>query len=328
VFFRSGRAAVAIVHPVGSNRAPRTDLRVAFRSGGRFGASKRIVRHPRIAPPTLAGDGRGDLALAWFEDLGTSNDRVYVALRRAGHAFGRPIRLATGRVRSVSAAIGTRGDVLVAWDARGTIRTRFMRHGHRFGGTETLRSDPTFFAALHTAVASSGRAYVAWAAQFLSEGGSRGAGFYEVAVRGATRFGRARRLERIPADRSVGGLDLVLTGQARALVAWASDRVRAVESDASGRFGAPRDLSTAPLDTDVIPADQVDAAAGPAGARLVTWSAAGPVVQAAFAPGGGTFGAPEDVGPGEVSRAAFPGPVVAWQRREADGVHVQEATRG
>ena len=46
-------------------------------------------------------------------------DRVYVALRRAGHGFGKPRRLATGRIRGVAAAIGERGDVLVAWDARG-----------------------------------------------------------------------------------------------------------------------------------------------------------------------------------------------------------------
>jgi hypothetical protein len=36
----------------------------------------------------------------------------------------------TGRgepIRSVAIAVGTRGDVLVAWDARGTIRARYAR---------------------------------------------------------------------------------------------------------------------------------------------------------------------------------------------------------
>jgi len=317
VFFRDGRAAVVIVRPVGSNRDRESELRVAFRSGGRFGPSKRMVKHPRIAPPSLAGNARGDLALAWFEDLGTANDRVYVALRRAGHAFGKPIRLATGRVRSVSAAIGSRGDVLVAWDARGKLRTRFRRHGHGFGRAETLRSDPTFFAQLRTAVASSGRAYVAWAAQFLSEGGSRGAGFYEVAVRpaGAARFRRAQRLERVGADRTVGSLDLALTGRGNALVAWASERVRAAETGADARFRAARDLSALAPDEDLTPPGAVDVAG-----RLVTWTAVGPLVQASL-----DFGPPEDVGPGAMSRAA--GPTVAWQLRRPDGVHVQEATR-
>jgi hypothetical protein len=309
VFFGS-RAAVAILRG--------SELRVAIRSGGRFGPGRRIVKRPHVVRPSLAGNARGDLAVAWFEDRGTANDRVYVALRRAGRAWGRPTRLATGVVRSVSVAIGSRRDVLVAWDARGKIRTRFKRHGHAFGRAQTLRSDPTFFAALRTAVASSGRAYVAWAAQFLSEGGDRGPGFYEVAVRPAgARFRRARRLEQVPADRNVGSLDLALTGHGNALVAWASDRVRAVETDATGHFGAPRDLSTAPVEDDLTPPGAVDVAG-----RLVTWTAAGPLVQASM-----DLGPPEDVGPGEVSRGAFPGPTVAWQRRDADGVHVLEATR-
>jgi hypothetical protein len=78
------------------------------------------------------------------------------------------------------------------------------------------------------------------------------------------------------------------------------------------------DLSTAPLDDDLTPPGGVDVAG-----RLVTWTAAGPLVQASL-----DLGPPEDVGPGELSRAAFPGPVIAWQLREPDGVHVQEATRG
>ena len=321
VFFGSGRGAVAIVRPVGSNRDPRSDLRVALRSGGRFGPSKRVAKHPRIAPPALAGDGRGDLALAWFEDRGTTNDRVYVALRRRGHAFGTPIRLATGRVRSVSAAIGTHGDVLVAWDARGKIRTRFKRHGHGFGRAETLRSDPTFFATLHTAVAASGRGLRGVGGAVPQRGRqsrarllrSRGPRCRRLAL------AAARRLERIPASRTVGSLDLSLTGSGGALVAWASDRVRAVEAGADGHFGALKDLSApgVAIDDDLTPPGAVDVAG-----RLVTWTAAGPLVQASL-----NLGPPEDVGPGEISRGAFPGPVVAWQRREADGVHVQEARR-
>lgn len=311
VFFGSGGAAVAILRG--------SDLRVSLRSGGRFHASTRVAKRPHIMSPSLAGDAHGDLALAWFENRGTSDDRVYVALRRAGHGFGKPIRLATGRIRSVSAAIGSRRDVLVAWDARGKVKTRFMRHGHGFGRAQTLRSSPTFFATLRTAVASSGRAYAAWAAQFLSEGGDRGPGFYQVAVKPAgAKFRRARKLDSVSADRNVGSLDLALTGHGNALVAWATDRVRAVETDASGHFGAPHDLSTTPLDDDLTPPAAVDVAG-----RLVTWTAAGPLIQASL-----DLRPAEDVAPGAVSRAAFPGPLLAWQIRRSDGVHVQEATRG
>ena len=331
VFFGNGRAAVTIVRPVGSNRDPRSELRVALRSGGRFGPSRRVVKHPRIAPPTLSGNARGDLALAWFEDRGTKNDRVYVALRRAGRAFGNPIRLATGRMRGVSVAVGSRGDVLVAWNTIDKVRTRLKRHGHGFGRAETLRSDPAWGAELRPAVASSGRAYVAWVSQALSEGGDSGPTYYEVATRpaGGPRFRRTQRLERTPAGVLGGALDLALSGRGNALVAWSSDRVRAAETGADGRFGPPRDLSAPGVvpDDDAARLFGLDAAATPAGSRLVTWTATGPLVQAAFASPGGTFGPPEDVGPGETPRAVLPGPSVAWQVRRPDGVHVQEATR-
>ena len=332
VFFGSGRAAVAIVRPVGSNRDPRSELRVAIRSGGRFGPSRRVVKHPRIAPPSLAGNARGDLALAWFEDRGTANDRVYVALRRAGHRFGKPIRLATGRVRGVSVAVGSRGDVLVAWNARSSVRARLKRRRGGFARAETLRSGPAWAAVLRTAVASSGRAYVAWSSQALSEGGDSGPAYYEVAVRpaAAARFRRAQRLDRLAAGRLGGPLDLTLTGGGNALVAWVSDRVRVAETGADGRFGAARDLSApgAVPGDDITRLGGIDVAATPAGARLVTWTVAGPLVRAAFGAPGAPLGPPEDVAPGETPRAAFsPAPTVAWQARQADGVHVQEATR-
>ncbi len=331
VFFGNGQAAVAIVRPIGSNRDPRSELRVAIRSGGRFGPSRRVVKHPRIAPPTLAGNARGDLALAWFEDRSVNHDRVYVALRRAGHAFGKPIRLAGGRVRGVSVAVGSRGDVLVAWNTVDKVRTRLKRRGHGFARAETLRADPAWGAKLRPAVASSGRAYVAWASQGLFEGGDSGPAYYDVATRpaGAQRFHRAQRLDRLAAGHLGGPLDLALTGRGNALVAWVSDRVRVAETGADGRFGALRDLSApgAISDDDITRLGGVDAAGTPAGARLVTWTVTGPLVRAAFAPPGSTFGAPEDVGPGETPRAVLPGPSVAWQVRRPDGVHVQEATR-
>lgn len=327
VFFRGG-AAVAIVRPVGSNRDPRSELRVAIRSGGRFGPSKRVVKHPRIAPPTLAGNARGDLALAWFEDRSVDHDRVYVALRRAGHAFGHPIRLAGGRVRGVSVAVGPRGDVLVAWNTVDKVRTRLKRHGRGFARAETLRADPAWGAAMRPAIASSGRAYVAWASQGLFEGGDSGPAYYDVAVRpaGAKRFRRAQRLDRLAANHLGGPLDLTLTGRGNALVAWVSDRARVAETGADGRFGAARELS-APGD-EVTRLGGIDVAARPAGARLVTWTVAGPLVRAAFGAPGAPLGPPEDVAPGETPRAAFPGPaVVDWQLRRPDGVYVQDAMR-
>ena len=105
--------------------------------------------------------------------------------------------------------------------------------------------------------------------------------------------------------------------------------MRVAETGADGRFGPPRDL-TAPgavVDDDVTRLGGIDVATTPAGARLVTWTVPGPLVQAAFGAAGGPLGAPEDVATGETPRAAFPGPAIAFQLRGADSVHVQEATR-
>ena len=189
VVYGRSHAAVALVRPAGSNRDPQSELRVAFgNTSGAFGRSRRVVKHPRIAPPAFAGNARGMLALAWFEDRPGEGDRVQVALRRPGQAFGPPLRLATGLVRSVSVAVGPRGDVLVAWEGGGNVRTQLRRAGRRrFGRAEALRSSPAFSAALRTAVAGSGRAYVAWSARLPDEGGPS---YYEAAVRpaGAARF--------------------------------------------------------------------------------------------------------------------------------------------
>ena len=104
--YGQSRAVVAVVRPVGSNRDPRSRLGVQYGfPGPGFDSFRLVVRRPRIASPVLAGNAGGDLALAWFEDRPGAGDRVGVALRPAGRGFGRPLRLATGRVRSVTAAV-------------------------------------------------------------------------------------------------------------------------------------------------------------------------------------------------------------------------------
>ena len=191
--------------------------RLAVRFGstsGTFGRPRTIRRAAPFSIPrvSLAANAAGDAVLAWFEDRGVRTDRVYVALRRAGHGFGKPRRLATGRIRDVAAAIGERGDALVAWDARGVLRTRFKARGRRgFRATDTIRSKPAYFADMHPVVTPSGRAVLAWSAQFRSEGGDSGPVRFQAATRaaGARRFARARLLETIPA-RAYDGLGRAL----------------------------------------------------------------------------------------------------------------------
>ena len=84
----------------------------------------------------------------------------------------------------MAAAIGARGDALVAWDARGVLKTRFKPRARAgFRATDTIRSKPAFFAEMAPVVTPSGRAVLAWSAQFASEGGDRGPVYMQAAIR-------------------------------------------------------------------------------------------------------------------------------------------------
>jgi hypothetical protein len=317
-------ATVTGVSAYGRDRAllatvNRTGSRLSVRFGtakGKFGKSRLLRRGVRITRPSLAVNARGDAALAWFEDRGTRTDRVYVALRRAGHRFGKPRRLATGRIRNVAAAIGSARDVLVVWDARGVLRARYKSHrSSSFRRTDTIHSEDAFFAFLRPVVMPSGRAAVAWSAQFASEGGDRGPQFFQVAVRpaGGPRFRAARVLDRV--DNPQGDsrrIDAVVDGSGYA-VAWsAAGRVKAVRGS-----GPAQEFGTGELG---------DLAAGPGGRLAAAWDLGDETtpnsVFASVAPGGGTpFGPAEPVSPpGQDSfhpRAAFSGtePTVVYVSR-------------
>jgi len=209
---------------------------VVGRTDGSFGAPELIADRANIRSVVLAGNQQGDLALAWFEDRGVFTDRVYIAVRPHGHPWSPPLLQATDRVRSVSVAVSPKGALLLAYDARGVVKARYKpATAPLFRHVQTIASEPAFFARLRTAVTTNGRAYVGWAAQFLSEGGDVGDGFYEVAVQpaGATKFRTAQLLERRPNTEMVGGLDLVTNDANGATVAWGATTVKAAVTDAS-----------------------------------------------------------------------------------------------
>ena len=305
---------------------PQSRLGVRFGStGGRFG-KLRTIRRTRayaIARASLAVNARGDAALAWYEDRGVRTDRVYVALRRAGKGFGKPRRLATGRIRGVAAAIGARGQALVAWDARGVLRTRFKPRGSRgFRAADTIRSEPAFNAEMAPVITPSGRAVLAWSAQFTSEGGTRGPVYFQAATRraGARRFDRARLLEAIPARDHDGlgrEIDAVVDTAGMVAIAW-----RGAAGVRASRGGAPAQTLSAPGTTAVLS----DLAAGPGGRLVAVWDGGvddqASTVRAAVAGApNAPFGPPEDVSAvGRDSRfghAAFLGerPVVVLASR-------------
>ena len=299
------------------------------RTDGRFGLATTALSEPGLRGARLAASAAGHVALAFWQDRGTAGDRVLVALRDPGGRFGRPVALTRGRVRSVAVAVGPGGDVLVAWDAAGRVRTRFKRAAaRRFATTETIGSEPAYSARLRAAVTAGGRAYVAWSAQRRTEGGERGPVFVQAAVRpSGGRFRAAQLLERQDAERPQGPVGLA-TGPGRdATVAWtgadgSTARVRAAVTGAGGRFGPAGDVS--PPGEQAVLSDLVAATTG---ARIAVWDDGGfdaGAVRAALAPAGGPFGAAETVSSGlaadeaRLGRAAFApggGATVVWSSR-------------
>ena len=64
----------------------------------RFGSQRTVADGPRLDRPVLGANATGDAAIAYFQDLGgTDNDRVLVSLRRAGGSFGTPFQVGHGR---------------------------------------------------------------------------------------------------------------------------------------------------------------------------------------------------------------------------------------
>jgi len=276
-------------------------LSIVFgRTDGSFGAPELIADRANIRSVVLAGNAQGELMLAWFEDRGVTTDRVYIALRIHGKPWTPPLLVATDRVRSVSAAVSPKGALLVAYDARGVIKARYKpATATLFRHVQTIQSEPTFFAKLRTAVTNNGRAYIAWAAQLLSEGGDRGDAFYEVAVQptGALKFRAAQLLEQRPATEQAGGLDLTTNQANGATVAWGATTVKAAVTNASATFGAAQTIA---------PGLEAALAGAPDGRALVAWIAnpgdAGDGALMASIGVGGTFSAPETVTTGPEAR--------------------------
>jgi hypothetical protein len=327
--YGNSRTLAGFASQIGPPEVPHTRLQVRFgRTDGTLGSATTVVDdRERLVSPVLAANSQGDAALAWFADRGTSNDRVFVSLRRAGGKFGKPIQLIQGRIRSVAVGVGPQGQVLVAWDARGKIQARFRRSmTSSFGSTETIQSEETFFAQIHAAVGDDGRAYLAWSAKFMSEGGAQHNVFYEVAVRpSGKRFRAAQLLETQSPTRPQEPIGITLNGR-DATVAWSgfdgtNARVRTATTDPSARFGAAQDVS--PAGTDAVLSD-IDTVAG---TRVVAWDNGGFDANQVFAavatalPPGGPFGPAETVSAAQEARGAVVVPALpaglVWSNRPA-----------
>ena len=314
---------------------------------GSYGRTRTIARRSAIRNPRLVVNARGEAALAWFEDRGTSNDRVYVSVRSAGGSFDRPHRLVQERIRNVSVAVGPAGDIVVAWDAHGRIRTRYRARSDRaFRRADTLRSRDTFNATLQSRVAESGHAWVGWTAQLLTEGGDRGDAFVQAAVRspGGRRFHTAAVLAQAPGSAFPTPVSLSVAADGSATLAWTL-----WERDTMAIQAARVSTSGTPVVQDVTrfgavePVDTATAATARDGTAVVVWTQLVDAfsnrsrLHASVQPPGGRWGPPEPVSPGMQAMApvaAYPPeggpPLVLFANRptgELDGTVAQVATR-
>ena len=284
-----------------------TVARLAVRfggAGGRFGRAREVRTAPYLQRPRLAVNGRGTAALAWSEDTGGLADQIYVALRPRHRNFRAPVLLGEGDVESLAVAVGPRGGVLVAWEGGGVIRARFKLWSQPWQRVNRIRSlHPAFHADLQPVVTATGRAVLAWSAQFADEGGDVGPIFFQAATRPAhgDHFRHAQTLDVLDFDQSRTEIDHVRGADGRSAVAWtgfdgAHRRVRVSVTDSGGRFMIPQEVS--PERTDAV---LWDLAAGPGGRLLAVWTEGEDQrsrVRAALAPATLLpFGPAEDVSP-------------------------------
>jgi hypothetical protein len=207
--------------------------------------------------------------------------------------------------RDTAVAVGARGDVLVAWQARRAIYARHLGPSGHAGAAHRLGSGAQ--SALQARLDDDGRLEVAWQSQRVSEGDAetpatvsytsapRGGRFAPARVVGGSSLTGTGRYVMRP------GVRLVRTGPNASVLAWTEydgTRFRVHVADiTTGTVGTPQTVS--PADDDAVLADL---ASSPAGGQLVLWltgtrgaEASGPqrVAAAVRTPGAAAFGSPE-----------------------------------
>ena len=303
----------------GAERLPGAGDTVAARLAVRFGTHERALRQaahdpPRRAvldPARLAGRQRraatprspGSRTAACAPTASTS--RCAAPATASGSRAGSPrAASAASRRRSASAATRSWPGTPAACCARASSPRRAAASAPPTRSAPSPPSSPT----CTRSCTPSGRAVLAWSAQFRSEGGDRGPVLLpgrDARGRARARFARARLLETIPAPRLRRARPRARRRRrqrrASVTIAW-----RGAGGVRASRGGAP-----AP---DAVGAGHDRGALRPRGrARTGGWSRSGTaasttpasVVRAAVAGGvGQPFGPPEDVSPAGAMRAS------------------------
>jgi hypothetical protein len=332
-------------------------------SPGRFQRLARVALYTRDLPARIAADPRGNVAAAWIEPRGGRPPAigrrggwlVRVALRRPGHAFGRPQTVAVASAYTtmppLDLAYGANGDLVVAFQRSRAkllshktleLAVRVKRRGRRFGPIQTL-GPLQGSSSIATVVAPTGRAVVAWGTQDAGEGVEEPWAVRAAVLRpGARAFSKRQLLDPGAVAWPLGPVRAAIGSDGTAAVAWSGTSrstapvtypVHVATARPTGRFGAAAQLAPNGEMLDVVTAGD--------GTTTVLW---GPstepegVLDGIFAsrrpPGGSDFAAPEAVTRGTTFHAAIAldprtgRPAVLWIG-ELDGRPVlRYSTRG
>jgi hypothetical protein len=306
------------------------------RTNGRFGSPKTVDVADVFKSPAVAANDAGSVAVAYVE-VTRKRRRLARLVQGSGKRLGSPRTISPrGRVNAITTMVGRRGDLVVAWEREGRIEARVRRRGHRLGRVIRLGRGAKLGTALRAAVAPSGRIWIAWASQSLSEGGDNGPFSLNIAVssgRGSS-FQRARVLDRYDRRASdEANFDMSLDANGNGFVAWSSFdgqnfRARIASVNPTGRRARFTMLSQPGYDAVVG-----DLATSRTGEALGVWSRLdavgeiGTAVLAGYLPSDGTYLGEEQVSRGDRARS----PAVAFnpstglatavwsQREEPDG---------
>src|SRR4051812_13401609 len=321
----------------------RVRLAVAFGSadGPSLGAPRTVATDDVASAPRLAVGRDGSGLLAWIARASGNRRVVKVSLRAPGGRFGAPsIIVGTGRANSIVAAVGERGERVVAFERSGHLFTRFRAPGHDWNSIQDLgpvaAGTDNELAAL---VLGGGRTTIADVHRQLSEGGDTGPLLVDAWTRpaGATRFRAPQRLENGAQVASSPPVLIALEGRTAAL-AWLgtdaasqttpagpSRQVKVSRMGTDAPFGTPQAVS-APGEAAVgLGGGSNGAAAVLSWVRLAAGSDTSGRVLASVLSGTHGFAAPGGVPPPENASFTAPGfatggargntPFVAWTSR-------------
>jgi hypothetical protein len=270
----AGRTA----HPVAGN-PPAVTIDATSRVQVAFGTGAGDVGAPRTLAGTtgdqlyaLAASPRGDVVVV-TGDLRARTRTLWV--RRPGGSFRVALTVSVGPLaRGATAAVGPKGDLLLVWEDNHIISSRHV--GPTGGLGKTYRVGDGVQSDLQAAIDGTGREYVAWKSQRVSEGEANSPAIvsYATAAPGHG-FGAARRIESVGptgAGRYVSspGVRLVTGAGDATVLAWTGfDGTHYVARAATvegGHVRAAQQLSPAGVDAVLG-----DLAVDPDGRAVALW---------------------------------------------------------